>query len=184
MTSSLISSTSPMTAILANWAPKCNSEMEKRIRLDFEVPLTEEMIENAAPTIRHAARAVGNPEGGMPDGKISTELDQTIELYSTPDHTTPIITLSNVKLVSLACFRPMPKDGPSSGVFLTFSATAKAEAPFGGQLATWALENLRSTIFFRGFDVQGTLPLVDSPEPAPKKTRVARSGKDAAAGAE
>lgn len=174
--------TAPITATLAGWAPKCNAEMEKRVRLDIEIPLTPELIALAPVSIQSAATAIGNLEGGMTQGQISSEYDQTIELYATPDHTTPLLTLSNVKVSNICVFRPTPKEGPSSDLFLTFSVNVKAETPFGGHLVTWALENLRATIFLRGFDVQGSLALTDA-EPAPKPARAGKSkgGKDAAA---
>jgi hypothetical protein len=166
----------PIVATLANWAPKCNNELETRVRLDFEIPLSDALIAMAPHTIQNAAVIIGNLENAIPSSPISTEFDQTIEIYATPDHTTPLMTLANVKLVNMYIFRPTPKDGPSDATFLTFSTTVKAEMPFGGQLVTWALENIRRTVFFRSFDVQGSLALTDAPdadqpEPTEKKSR-------------
>lgn len=166
----------PIVATLANWAPKCSSEMETRVRLDFEIPLSDELIALAAPTLQNAALTVGKLDNAIPTAPITTEFDQTIELYATPDHTTPLLTLSNVHLVNLEIFRPTPKEGPSTDLFLTFSITVKAEMPFGGQLVVWALENNHRTVFFRAFDVQGSLALTDAtdadqPEPTEKKSR-------------
>jgi hypothetical protein len=152
--------------------------MEKRIRLDFEIPLTKDLVALAPLSVQSAAVAIGNLEGGLTEGIISSEFDQTIEIYPTPDHTAPLLTLSNVKVTNVTVFRPTPKDGPSGDLFMTFSVNVKAETPFGGILATWALENLRGTIFFRGFDVQGSLAL-EQPDEKPHRTR---KGKEAAAG--
>lgn len=167
----------PITATLAGAALKCTSEHEKRVRLDFEVPLSTDLIALAPLSVQSAAAAIGQQAAGLTQATISSEYDQTIELYETPDHTTPTITLSNVHLTGLDVFRPTPKDGPSSDLFLTFSANVKAEAPFGGQLVAWALEHLHGTVFFRGFDVQGSLALDEAP-PTPKRGR----GKAQAAG--
>lgn len=169
----------PIVATLANWAPKCNNELETRVRLDFEVPLSAELIELAPASIRNAALAIGNLEGGLTQGVISSEYDQTIEVYPTPDHKTPFITFPNVKLIGVEVFRPTPKEGPSKDLFLTFNCTVKAEGPFGDLLVCWALKHNRRTVFFRAFDVQASLPLSDATAEKPAGKR--RSGKDAAA---
>lgn len=164
---------SPIVATLANWAPKCNTELETRIRLDFEILLSKDLIALAPPTIQNAALTIGKLDNAMPSAPISTEFDQFLEVFATPDHTTPMFTIPYAKLVNLSIFRPTPKEGPSNDLFLTFSTTVDAEGPFGTQLVTWALPNLRRTIFFRSHDLQGSLPLTEAApeEKAPAKSK-------------
>lgn len=155
----IFDATGPVTATLQHWTPKCNQEAEKRLRLDFEVPLSEELIDALPEPLQRLAHAVGNLEDGLTDGKLSTAYSQTLEIYELPDAAKPTVTLTNALLYKLHIYRPTPKDGPTDDLFLTFSTTVRAENGFGDELVTWALRNLRGTIFFKSIEVQGELPL-------------------------
>jgi hypothetical protein len=152
----------PIPATLANWDPKCNNEMEKRLRLDFEIPLSDELIEQLPTALKKTANAIGNLEDGLTEGTISTSYDQTLDIYEYPGAPGPLITIPNALLASMHIFRPTPKEGPSSDLFLTFSTTVRAEGEFGDKLVTWALRNLRGSIFLRALEAQGELDLQEA----------------------
>jgi hypothetical protein len=148
-----------ITGTLRDWRPKCNTEMERRVRLDFEIPLTEELIDALPDALRKTANAIGNLEDGLTEGTISTSYSQTLEIYDLPEQNNPRISIPNALLVGMHIFRPTPKDGPSDDLFLVFRTTVRAEGNFGDDLVTWALRNLRGTIFFKAFESQRELPL-------------------------
>ena len=155
----IFESRQPIQATLAHWVPKCNQELERRLRLDFEIPLSDELIGELPEALRKTAMAVGNLEDGLTEGTISTSYTQTLEIYALPDDDAPLLSIPNALLVGMHIFRPTPKEGPSSDLFLTFKTTVRAENGFGDELVTWALRNLRCTIFFRAFQAQGELNL-------------------------
>jgi hypothetical protein len=155
----IFESEQPITATLRDWRPKCNTEMERRMRLDFEIPLTTELIDALPDALRKTANAIGNLEDGLTEGTISTAYSQTLELYDLPESRKPRITIPSALLVGMHIFRPTPKDGPSDDLFLVFRTTVRAEGTFGDDLVTWALRNLRGTIFFKAYEAQRELPL-------------------------
>ena len=55
MVSTFFDSPTPIVATLADWKPKCNSEMEKRLKIDFEVSLTDEVLAVAPANIKSAS---------------------------------------------------------------------------------------------------------------------------------
>ena len=158
----LFEMTLPVSATLAGWAPKCNQENERRLRLDFEVPLSEELIDALPEPLKRTAIAVANLEDGLTEASHSTTYTQGIEIYALPDAPRPALTLGSALLYALHIYRPTPKDGPSDDLFLTFSTTVRSEGAFGDELVTWALRNLRATIFFKSLEVQRELPLSDA----------------------
>jgi hypothetical protein len=155
----IFESEEPITATLRHWVPKCNTEMERRVRLDFEIPLSDDLIDALPDALRKTAQAIGNLEDGLTEGTISTAYSQTLEIYDLPENRNPRISIPSALLVGMHIFRPTPKDGPSSDLFLVFSTTVRAEGDFGDQLVTWAMRNLRGTIFFKAFESQRELPL-------------------------
>ena len=158
----LFESATPVSAILQHWVPKCNQENERRLRLDFEVPLSEELIDALPEPLKRTAIAVSNLEDGLTEASHSTTYTQAIELYALPDAPRPSITLGSAQLYGLHIYRPTPKEGPSNDLFLTFSTTVRSEGAFGDELVTWALRNLRATIFFKALEIQQELPLSDA----------------------
>jgi hypothetical protein len=148
----------PLSATLANWVPKCNSEMETRLRLNFEIPLDETIIADLPESLQRLAAAVGKLEDGLTEGTVSTEYEQSLEFYEAPG-TDAVMRLDNAQLQGLHIFRPTPKEGPVDDLFLVFSTTVRAEGPFGDQLVIWALRHTRRTVFMRGYEKQATLPL-------------------------
>jgi hypothetical protein len=149
---------SPLRATLANWVPKCNAEMETRLRLNFEIPLDEEIIAGLPDPLKRLAAAVGKLDDGLTEGTLSTEYEQSLEFYEAPG-TDVVMRLEDAQLQGLHIFRPTPKEGPVNDLFLVFSTTVRAEGGFGDQLATWALRHIRRTVFMRGYVAQGRLPL-------------------------
>jgi len=173
----------PLPITLAGWGPKKNAQDETRVRIDFELPLTDEVLEFCHKSIQAVAKSISVFENGLTEGKINLEFLLTLELYTTPGHTVPAQTLAAVPVSSLFVFRPVEQEGSQKELYLQFSTTARAEGPFGQALVGWLLANLKSTVFIRMHEVQGTLPGMgedageEKPSKAPRK-----SGKDAAAG--
>lgn len=155
----IFESDGPITATLRHWVPKCNTEMERRVRLDFEIPLTTDLIDALPDALRKTANAIGNLEDGLTEGTISTAYSQTLEIYDLPEQRSPRISIPNALLVGMHIFRPTPKEGPSDDLFLVFRTTVRAEGEFGDDLVVWALRNLRGTVFFKAFEAQGELAL-------------------------
>jgi hypothetical protein len=153
----IFESAGPITATLRDWKPKCSTEMERRVRLDFEIPLTEDLIDALPDALRKTATAISNLEDGLTEGTISTAYSQTLEIYNLPEDRGPCVSIPNALLVGMHIFRPTPKSGPSDDLFLVFRTTVRAEGEFGDQLVTWALRNLRGTIFLKAFEAQAEL---------------------------
>jgi hypothetical protein len=174
----------PLPITLANWDPKKNAEDETRVRVDFELPLTDEVLEYCHKSIKAVAQSISVFENGLTEGKINLEFLLTIELFTTPGHTVPAQTLSAVPVNSLFVFRPIEKEGSRKELYLQFSTTVRAEGPFGQALVAWLLPALKSTVFIRMHEVQGTLPGMGEEAAADDKERkpARKSGKDAAAG--
>lgn len=152
----------PIAATLANWSPKCNNEMERRLRLVFEVPLSAEVIDTLPEPLQKLAGAVRKLDDGLTEGTLSTEYQQSLELYEVSDNPEPLMRIENVQLIGMHIFRPTPKEGPADDLFLSFSTTVRAEGPFGDQLVTWALRHLRCTVYIKGYELQGRLALEDA----------------------
>jgi hypothetical protein len=148
----------PIPVTLHNWFPKVNNEMETRLRLVFEVPLNESVLETLPEPLQRLAAAVGKLEDGITEGTLSTEYQQSLEMFESPG-TDSILSLENVQMMGMQIFRPTPKEGPEDQLFLTFSTTVRAEGEFGDRLVTWALRHLRRTVFVKAYALQGRLPL-------------------------
>jgi hypothetical protein len=155
----LLAASAPVSTTLKHWNPKCNSDLERRLRLQFEVPLTEDLIAALSDNLRRAAEGLANIPDGVTETTISTTFAQTLEFYPLPEAKGPEMVLGNVLLVGLHLYRPEPEEGPSGTVFLKFSTTVRAEESFGDRLVCWALRNLHGEVFLKCFDVQGELPL-------------------------
>lgn len=171
----------PLPITLANWRPKKNAQDETRVGIDFELPLTDEVLEFCPKAVQTVAKSIGVYENGLTEAKINLEFLVTVELFETPGHTVPGQTLSAVPISSLLVFRPVEQEGSQKELYLQFSTTARAEGPYGQALVGWLLGKLKTTVFIRMHEVQGTLPGMEQ-EPEPKTPR--RGGKEAAAGKE
>jgi len=170
----------PIPITLANWGPKKNAEGETRLRLDFELPLTDAVLELCPKSVKACAKTIGVHENGVTESKISADFMATLETFETGGHTIPDNTFSACLLSGLHVFRPTQQEGSVKELYLTFSTTIRVEGPEGGQIAAWALKKLKETIFLRAHEVQPSLPGMGDDEPEPKPKR--QSGKDAAAG--
>ena len=148
-------------ATLRHWVPKCSNEMERRVRLDFEVPLNDEIIADLPEALQKLAIAIGKLDDGLTEGTFSTEFQQALDIFGLPDDPEPAFSLPNVQLINMQIFRVLPKDGPSD-LFLAFSTTVRAENEFGDELVAWGLRNLHGTVFLRAYEVQGRLALEEA----------------------
>lgn len=179
----MLTNHTPAATTIAKWVPKCNTEGEIRIGIDFEMPLTDDVIQHTPHLVQKAAKTVKNQDNGCSEYPLDNEFLCTVEMYDTPDHNTPAHTLSSVMASRLIVWRPTPKDGTSNELFLSFHVDARAMGPEGGALATWLLPMQRKTAFILAMQVQGTLPgMGESKEST--KPRGRKAGKDAAAGSD
>ena len=167
----------PIPVTLADWKPKLNAQGEARLRLDFELPLSDEVIALLPKQIQKQAKNVADVANGVARCPIDAEFDQAIECYLTPGNSVPSQAFSPVKLQGFNIWRPTLKEGDTKELFLDFHTTVSAGGVEGEALAGWLLRYMRKTLFIRTHEVQGVLPGMDAPEKPARK----RSGKDAAA---
>ena len=98
---------------------KLNTEGEVRIRLDFVMPLNNKSIEGAPKEVDKAYRQVSVMANACDKQHITSEYDDIgIELFMTPDNTSPMITLSKCKIQELWVFRPTPDKGSTGDTFV------------------------------------------------------------------
>jgi hypothetical protein len=104
---------------------KRNSEDEKRIRLDFEMPLTGQSEIGMPQEIGAAMRYVGDLKNGATESKIETlPLPQTIQFFATDRSKLPMFSaIAAVDLKDLIVTRPkVSETADSSAVELAFHA--------------------------------------------------------------
>jgi hypothetical protein len=104
---------------------KRNSEDEKRIRLDFAMPLTGQSELGMPEEIGAAMRYVGDLKNGATESKIETlPLPQTIQFYATDTSKKPLFAaIAAVEMKDLIVTRPkVSETADSSAVELAFHA--------------------------------------------------------------
>jgi hypothetical protein len=135
---------------------KVNAQNEKRIKLDFEMPLTDDNAALAPEQVVAALDAVSQLPHGIIESAICTEFEgQTIEFYPHPDHHAPQITIQNATVRKLLVYRPTPEEGATNAVYLQFTMTVKSDI----ELLTWAYKNLKATTFAQFHQTQPELAL-------------------------
>jgi len=139
---------------LAKWVPLCNSQKEKRVRLDFEVPLTDEVLEVAPPTILAAADTLGVLANGITEATIDLSFDQWLDVFEKSDSKVAVIALGQCHLQNLQVFRPTPADGSPTTRYLTFSTTIKPDDKLLIPLVCWATKNNTETFYLRMQEIQ------------------------------
>jgi hypothetical protein len=181
----------PLPLTLASWAPRCNAQGLVRIKLDFELPLTDLALASMPIQIQNVAEQISILDNGITEADISLEFDASVDLFETNENTAPSIQLPPCQLKGLVVFRPTPAEGNETNRFLWFTTTIPAGGDFGHRLAAWALDHMSKVLFMRTHETQANLPgMGDESDATPpsgraaKKAPAKRSGKDAAAGSD
>jgi hypothetical protein len=186
----------PRMLTLKGYDPKLNAENEKRLKLDFIMPLNDQNYKGAPGQVADAFLAVGKLESGITSVGISSEFEGlTVEFFATPDQQTPVLTIGGATIRSLEVTRPDAAQLNEGDVHLTFNTNV----PTTEELLLWAHRNHGATVFARFTATQGTLDLQpaehtgdDMPTMPPENAKAVaslgktkgskKSGKDAAAG--
>lgn len=172
----------PTPVTLANWVPKKSAEDDIRLRLDFELPLGDDLIDRLPKQIKSIANFVAKTDHGVPSMSVpEAAYDQSIELYLEPDHNKPQQSFTPVQIRGMKVWRPSVTEGDTKELYLDFHVTVKANGLEGEALAGWMLRYMRSTLYMRTHEVQGTFPGMEADAKPNKPARV-RGGKDAASG--
>lgn len=131
--------------------PKLNSESEKRLLLEFKMPLTTDNLMGAPRQVQAAFEAIAKLDNGIPQAPIETEFEGVGgEFFGVPDQREP------ASLVVAATFRKLEVKREESGdVVLTFNTTV----PWATKLWSWAGENLGATMFAEFHVTQPMLPM-------------------------
>lgn len=143
---------------LVNIKPKLNKEGEKRIRLDFEMPLTAEVIESAPQPVSEAFYTVVK-EGNLlnPVGIVREYQGANLKFFSTHMTASADLTISECTLQDLEVHRPEKKVNLDDGdVKLKFVVNAPATR----KLWIYAYENFGTDVFVTFEDAQPLLPNV------------------------
>lgn len=174
---------------LSGIAIKRNSEDEKRIRLDFAMPLTGQPEVGMPSEIGAAMRYVGELKNGATESKIEAVPNaQTLQFYATDTSKKPLFSaIAAIDLKDLVVTRPsISATADSAAVELSFHANI----PFNASVWDW-IPTYYGKLFWCTFEktqietsdvaaekggaVQSVLTMPDA-----GKSR--RSGKDASAG--
>jgi hypothetical protein len=172
----------PRPVTLRGWKPKCSAEKEKRLNLEFEMQLTDEMSEVAPPQIQRMRGIVAVGENGLATAPIETEFGPlSIEVFNTPDDTRPRFTLVGATVRNVVVFRPT---SPSLGAGETFMKFSVDTGTTNSEQVSWALEAMKAVCFLTFHPTtQADLPFeppVDEKKAAVKRAK--RDGKMAATG--
>jgi hypothetical protein len=168
---------------------KRNSEDEKRIRLDFAMPLTGQSEIGMPQELGAAMRYVGEPKNGATESKIESQpLPQTIRFFATDTAKRPLFSaIAAIELKDLLVTRPkISETADSSAVELGFHANVPFNKDvwdfipdYHGKIFWCEFEKTQietsDVVAEKGGPSQSVLSM---PDPAK------RSGKDAAAGSE
>jgi hypothetical protein len=153
----------PRPVTLRNWKPKCSAEKEKRLNLEFEMALTDELVEFAPAQVKRMRGIVAVGENGMETAPIATEFGPlSIEVYDTPDETRPRFTLVGATVRSVVVFRPT---SPSAGAGETFLKFSVHTGIANSEHVSWALEMMKAVCFLTFYPTaQADLPFVAAVE--------------------
>jgi hypothetical protein len=146
--------------ILTGVALKRNNEDEKRIKLDFEMPLTGQPLEGMSKEVAAAFEAVAKLDNGITEAAICSEIKgQTLEIFDTDKSRKRNLLVVGADLQKLSVFRPKSEAGPRDDVSLSFSTTI----PYSAAAWTWAPEYAGATFYATFETVQASLPGTQQP---------------------
>lgn len=147
---------------LVDIKPKLNQEKEKRLRLDFSMPLTAEVLESAPQVVKDAFEAIVKDGSGLnPIGIIREYQGANIKFFATGATIKEDIAINECTLKDLEVLRPAKKiDLDDGDVKLLFHVNA----PASRKLWVYAYENYGADVFVTFEDAQPLLPNVKAEE--------------------
>jgi hypothetical protein len=140
---------------LTDFSPKLNKENEKRIRMDFAMPLTGQPLVGLPDFVNAAMDAVGKLDSGIVTADCSPELEGfTIEAFPTPEAKRRELLITGATLRGFQVARP-DGDTPSDEVTLYFHINV----PGKKEIIDYAWLNLGATVFCEFVQTQPSLDL-------------------------
>jgi hypothetical protein len=153
----------PIPITLADWKPLCNAELEVRIKLDFELPLTDDILALMHPSVQAASKTLAELENGIPECKISLEFNELIEIYSKANGGDPLLSLPASPLRSLIVFRATNATADAKLRFLSFTTTVTLpDEKTTEKLVLWALRHIRRPVLIKALETQMSLPKAEA----------------------
>jgi hypothetical protein len=167
---------------LIDFAPKMNAESEKRIRIDFAMPLTGQPLVGLPDFVSDAMGAVGKVDSGILNAELSAELEGiTIELFPHDKAKRREVLLTSCTLRKFSVARPDVKEGtPSDDVTLYFNTTV----PGTKEILDYCWDSLGMTVFGEFEQTQPSLDMGagDEEEGGKKNGKAGKDSKSKAAG--
>lgn len=140
---------------LMKFSPKRNTQNEKRLRLDFAMPLTGQGVVGMPKEVRVAFDTVANLDNGMKDSTIEAVIEpQTIEIYATDSSSRRAHLITAAELQDLFVVRPAVSDSKdASEVELRFHTTVQGSE----ELLLWAYKHFGMTFWGEFEPTQGEI---------------------------
>jgi hypothetical protein len=132
--------------MLSNVALKRNTQNEKRIKLDFSMPLTGQSETGMPTPVMKAFEAVAQLDNGIIDTELAVKIEaQTIEFFPHDQkHAPRALQLNNAELQSLTVSRPDTDQAKKRDeVTLYFTTTI----PASRAIWDWAYANIGAELF-------------------------------------
>jgi hypothetical protein len=132
--------------MLCNVALKRNAQNEKRIKLDFSMPLTGQSVVGMPTPVMKAFEAVGQLDNGIIDTELAVKIEaQTVEFYPHDQKNAPVqLQLKSAELQSLTVSRPDTDQAKKRDeVTLYFTTTV----PASKTIWDWAYANIGAEMF-------------------------------------
>lgn len=143
--------------IIDKWSPKLNGESEKRVLIEFELPLTGEQVTGHPQFIRDSFTSMEKEESVEKNIELAMQLDgMSISFYDTLDSKNECQELHSATLQSFEMFRKA--DGESHITVLRFSATLVRTVA----ILKWLHTYERKTVFAMFEPTQGFIETKDS----------------------
>jgi hypothetical protein len=148
--------------MLCDVALKLNSQNEKRIRLDFSMPLTGHSVVGMPTPVMKAFEAVAQLDNGIIDTDLALKADaQTIEFFPHDKRDAPrLLQLNNAELQSFTVSRPNTDQAKKRDeVTLYFTTTV----PSSRKIWDWAYEHVGAEMFSVFTATQPQLEIATTP---------------------
>lgn len=160
---SLFSENTKQMVTLLDIKPKLNTEKEKRLRLDFSMPMTAKAMEGANESIKEAFYAVCKESVGLESGRIAKEYqDVKVKFFATPLTKTPAMELTGCTLRQLEVSRPTNKLELGDGdVHLGFHINTPADQ----ELWNWLFRQMGADLWLEFEEMQPMLPNLKAADP-------------------
>jgi hypothetical protein len=145
---------------LTDVKPKLNTEKEKRIRFDFQMPLTAEALQVAPKPVTEAFYAVAKDGGGMVGAVLAQEIEGlTVRFFSTGKTLAAALTLTGCTIRQLEVTRPEKGEINEGDIQLGFHMNI----PASREAWDWAYRHYGNDVFLACEETQPSLPGVGEP---------------------